>query len=76
LTFLYLAWESLGVTLAVKGNKDEEQECFEKAVTINPGQASAHHSLGIIYKTRGEHERALYYFKLAVALNPKNDLYR
>jgi len=49
---------------------------FKKAVTINPGLASAHHSLGIIHKTRGEHDKALYYFNLAVVLNAKNELYR
>src|SRR5947209_17314263 len=49
-------------------------ESFEKAVEVNPGSASAHFELGLLYeKNQLDYAAAIYHFDRFLALRPASD---
>ncbi|MCB0053897.1 MAG: tetratricopeptide repeat protein, partial [Caldilinea sp.] len=43
---------------------------YERALAVNPAAPNVHYSLGLIYKERGELERAIEYFDQAQRVDP------
>jgi tetratricopeptide (TPR) repeat protein len=54
--------------------RDEEQQraiaAFERAFNLDPNTPNVAYNLGLIYRDRQEHDKALYWFRLAVQANP------
>jgi tetratricopeptide (TPR) repeat protein len=71
-----MLWTNLGA--AYLGNpilaRDEEQKkaiaAFERALTIDPLAPSVAYNIGLIYRDRGEKEKAIQWFTQALQANP------
>src|SRR5688572_30675350 len=61
-----------GVALKEQGKVDEAIGQFELAVVENPKHPMAWNSLGILYKKKGEHAKAVQAFEKAVELMPSD----
>lgn len=61
-----------GSFLAGQGKLEEAMACFDKVLVINPNSFVAHFCLGKIAGLRGDGERALEYYKIALKINPKS----
>ncbi len=55
-----------------RGNLAHATACFEMAIENDPGMASAHNSLGVIYWEGNNLEKALEHFYKAMELNPED----
>jgi Flp pilus assembly protein TadD len=53
------------VLLRMKKSDDARQE-LETALSIDPGNYSAHHNLGVIFEDSGDRERAAKHFGMAL----------
>ena len=60
----------LGSAHARLGQPDAAIACFEKAVAIQPGNAEAHHNLGILFATLGRDDDAVASLSQVIALAP------
>lgn len=58
--------------LAFSGRSNEGIPIYEQAVRIDSGNATAHHSLGHIYRDLQRSEEAIKEFQRAIVLEPKN----
>ncbi|MDR1243192.1 MAG: tetratricopeptide repeat protein [Deltaproteobacteria bacterium] len=67
-----LAWNSLGVTLAGLGRRDEARRHFEEALKRNAQNAAALYNLGQLSESGGDHEGALRFFLRCRELSPAN----
>jgi tetratricopeptide (TPR) repeat protein/GGDEF domain-containing protein len=67
-----LAWNSLGVTLAGLGRRDEARRHFEEALQRNAQSAAALYNLGQISESGGDHDGALRFFLRCRELSPDN----
>ena len=56
--------------MAAVGREREALECFERATSLDPNLAAAHHNLAVLLMRQGQHERALQSFDRALALQP------
>ncbi|MBI3780700.1 MAG: tetratricopeptide repeat protein [candidate division NC10 bacterium] len=54
-----------------KGVWDEAVREFKEAVRLDPGDARAHHSLGVAFARKGSWDLALVEFKEAIRLEPE-----
>ncbi len=65
------AWNNLGITYLAEKKEDKAVECFKKAMSIEsyPTPEYAAHNLALIYKKRGELEKAISLEKKALILN-------
>jgi tetratricopeptide (TPR) repeat protein len=74
-----LANEYFGLVLWKKGRQEqneaeirEAEQCFTKAVAIDPSLGEVYVQLGMLYKARGENAAALRAFQNAVKASPKS----
>ncbi len=65
-----------GVSLWKARRKQEALEKFEQAIRLDPQNAEAHFSLGIIYEASGNYVEALSSYKSAHEYNPDNKEYK
>lgn len=65
-----------GVSFWKSRRKQEALEKFEQAIRLDPQNAEAHYSLGIIYEAGGNFVEALSSYKLAYQNNPDNKEYK
>lgn len=65
-----------GVSLWKARRKQEALEKFEQAIRLDPQNAEAHFSLGIIYEASGNYIEALASYKSAYQHNPDNKEYK
>jgi len=61
-----------GLQAQQRGDLASAMNCYQKAVTYDPGYAVLYNDLGIIYETRGENDRAEASYLKAVKTDPKN----
>lgn len=74
-TNLTAALVEYGYKLLDDNKLDEAKINFEKAIRINPKEASSYFGMALAYRVDGEKELAMSYFQKAVDLDPKNDEY-
>ncbi|MCB0039748.1 MAG: tetratricopeptide repeat protein [Caldilinea sp.] len=66
-----LAAAHLGrLELAGPQQQERATRAYERALAVNPAAPNVHYSLGLIYKERGELERAIEYFDQAQRVDP------
>ena len=66
------AWNNLGKSELERGNIDQAEEYFQKALEINPDHPRAKGNLGYILYTRQEYEKALPYMRQAAYALPRS----
>ena len=67
-----LAYNNLGTWHQQRGELDEAERAYERAVELKPHFAKAHDNLGIVYSLSGDQERAIASFETALRLDPKS----
>jgi Flp pilus assembly protein TadD len=69
--WMNLAAAHLG-RLELAGPKQQERaiRAYERVVALDPRTPNAYYNLGLIYKDRGEHDRATVSFERALEVNP------
>jgi tetratricopeptide (TPR) repeat protein len=65
-----LAYNNLGTWYQQRGDLEEAERNYRRAVEIKPQFAQAHDNLGIVYARRGDIERAIESFRTALRLDP------
>jgi tetratricopeptide (TPR) repeat protein len=60
-----------GSRLFMQGLIDEALQEFEKAIEINPFNATAHGNIGVIYLRRGKPKDALRWYERALEIDPE-----
>lgn len=71
-----MLWVNLGAAhlgnLQTSGPKQQERaiRAYERALTIDPAAPNVHYHLGLIYKARGELNRAIAFFQRALEIQP------
>jgi tetratricopeptide (TPR) repeat protein len=66
-------WRLLGETYLAKGDPYQAQNCFQKALEMQPESKSSHLGLGKFYLNEGRYEEAIGEFKAVVALDDLNE---
>jgi len=66
----WMAYNNLGIYYLQKGNQDQAEVCFQKAVLIDPGKVDQRSSLGLLHLSKGSLPEALDDFKKATILAP------
>ncbi|MFS8859858.1 tetratricopeptide repeat protein [Synechococcus sp. H60.1] len=51
------------------------RDCFQVAISLDPGYAEAHHNLGVLYRTEKRLHLAKHHIRLAIELNPGESEY-
>src|SRR2546427_5926759 len=59
-------------TLFRAGRAEEARQCFNRALTLNPANADAHHNLALMEAGLGRHAEALASIDRALALQPQH----
>ncbi|MFA6031027.1 MAG: tetratricopeptide repeat protein [Elusimicrobiota bacterium] len=67
-----LAWVTEGVGRATLGDAKGSEECFRRAIALDPREALAHLGLGVSRVIRGDERGALAAYRKALELAPKN----
>ena len=62
----------MGNAYKAQGKLDEAVAAFERAASVNPGDAKAYYNLGIIYAERGGDGEAVTQYKRALQLARTN----
>lgn len=71
-------WINLGAAYlgnpVLAGDSDQEKAifAFERALAIDPAAPSVAYNIGLIYRDRGENDKAIYWFKQALKNNPSD----
>jgi tetratricopeptide (TPR) repeat protein len=65
-----MAWNNLGASLEVMGDKHEAKNAYRQAIHLNPNHAEAQNNLGAIYSEEGHIAKARAHFEAAIAANP------
>jgi tetratricopeptide (TPR) repeat protein/tRNA A-37 threonylcarbamoyl transferase component Bud32 len=61
-----------GQRVFAHGQRDEAASLFQRALAIDPGNATAMRGLSDVHFDRGEHERALHFARRATQIEPSN----
>lgn len=64
-------WSILAAGHKALGQLDGAENCFRKAVNINPSYAEGFYMLGIVLNERGKFDKAISAYQQAVALKPE-----
>jgi Flp pilus assembly protein TadD len=68
-----VAWTNLGYIFSDSpGSATQAQQCFERAIALNPKSERAHNGLGILLARAGDLENARQHFTAAVELEPRD----
>lgn len=51
-------------------NVDEAEEVLEEIKSINPNTVNRFNSLGVLYRKKGDFQKALYNYKKAIVIHP------
>ncbi|NNE91950.1 MAG: tetratricopeptide repeat protein [Verrucomicrobiales bacterium] len=65
-----IVWVNKGVALRKMDRLSEAEECYLKALELNPNYAELHSSLGCLCIVRDKPEEAVDYFERAIKLKP------
>ena len=71
-----MIWVNLGAAYLdrpphmTREGEEKAIQAFERALELNPGATSVSYNLGLIYKDRGQFEKALEHFHSAVSADP------
>jgi len=67
------AWELVnkGISLGNLGYTDEELECYNRAIDLNPELAMSYNNRGNAYAKKGEYDMAIRDYNKAIDLNPE-----
>lgn len=68
------AWIMLGNVNGQLGYLDEAEDCYRRALALQPDNSMLHCNLGNVYTLRGENAKALASYREAVRLAPDNAL--
>jgi len=68
----FVAHNTLGISLAEKGNFNEAIMHFREAIRINPGFCDPYYNLGAISFTKGNIQEAICHFQDRIACNPNS----
>ena len=68
-----IAEQNLGEALHEQGKTDEAIARFQKALEINPNQASVHSSLAVALLEKGHPQESLAHLQSALAIDPRNE---
>jgi tetratricopeptide (TPR) repeat protein len=60
-----------GSRLFQQGLLDEAVREFERAIEVNPWNATAHGNIGVVFLRRGEPREALRWFERALEIDPE-----
>jgi tetratricopeptide (TPR) repeat protein len=66
----YLACKNLGYALLQTGQGDQALTCFQKAMDLEPGDASAYFNIGNVLVKYGRMDEAVVYYQKALELEP------
>lgn len=64
-----------GIKLAQEEDFEGAKKAWQDLVAKNPNHAGASYNIGVIYEVQGEYEGARQWYRRAVELNPKRELY-
>jgi protein O-GlcNAc transferase len=65
-----VTYSNMGAILKLQGRSEEAIGCFDSAVRLVPDSADAQAALGGALKDAGQHEQALAYYRVALAMPP------
>lgn len=65
-------WMKMGYWYGRSGEGDRALVAFEKALSLNPGDAKAWNNIGVIYYDDGKYDKAIPCFRKAIALDPND----
>jgi len=63
-------WNNMGDVYSRRGDFKKAAEMFQRAITLNPRYADAHHNLAETYRDMGETGDAVLMYEKALVLNP------
>ena len=66
------AYNNLGLVYEQKGNYEEAIKNFDRAIDLNPNDASAYGNRGTAYGQKGDYEEAIADYTQAIGLNPND----
>jgi tetratricopeptide (TPR) repeat protein len=64
-----------GIKLAQDEDFEGAKKLWQELVAKNPNHAGAIYNIGVIYEVQGEYEGAKQWYRRAIELNPKRELY-
>ena len=68
----FVAYDNLGLALAMRGKFDAALDQFQKALAIAPNYWKSNQNIGAIFMIRGEFDEALQHFETALKRNPNS----
>lgn len=67
----YRVINNLGMAYADKGNHEQAEKTYQRAISLDPSNPVAFHNLGNTYRETGQIDLAIENFKTAISLNPQ-----
>ncbi|XP_069686444.1 protein O-mannosyl-transferase TMTC2-like [Periplaneta americana] len=65
------AYGNLGNILSVKGQHEEAEACYRKALQYRPNMADAHYNLGVLLQSRQRYSEAMLRYRVAIQCRPR-----
>jgi tetratricopeptide (TPR) repeat protein len=60
------------MSYSILNDYEQAEKCFQKVIKLSPQIDQGYLNLGLLYKLKGEPEKALPLFERAFSLNPEN----
>ncbi|KKU35074.1 MAG: designed protein CTPR3, partial [Candidatus Azambacteria bacterium GW2011_GWB1_46_27] len=67
----YRVINNLGMAYADKGERENAEITYKKAIILDPSNAVAYHNLGNTYRETGRKDAAMENWQIAIKLDPK-----